>query len=119
MGYDAGGHVEVPIFPTAQFIQWCYENQDHVRLVDEQHRLLSLPEPAVLREWTLRAKGGGFEWILADGPRPARPQWVLDFWWTDRPELTQELLTLTSSGCMTTQSVLDALPEPEVPEDAL
>lgn len=116
--YDIEEPVEVPLLEATGFLAWVYANQPQVQITDEQHRLLPLPPPERMLDLVHAAEAAGFQWLLADGPRQQRPTWVLDLWWVDRPEVSQNYLGLVSTGCLALRDLRRLLEDADSGSDA-
>lgn len=92
-----GQMLAVPEIAASDLLPWMYQNRNQVFLSGQDYQLLQLPESSVLDEVLARAEAEGYHWILLDGPREARPYWLLDPWWVEQPEMKERLLQITQA----------------------
>jgi hypothetical protein len=111
-GHEVKSHAEpqeVPLLDADRLVPWIYGGSAAVQVVAEGHRYVDLPGAAQLAQLLAVAQTGGYEWVLLDGPRAMRATWVLDPWWTERPELSEKIIKDTNAGCVPCDRLLAAL----------
>jgi hypothetical protein len=99
----------VPQVQAAELLQWLYQNSPQIRINGPAYQVLLLPELPVLDELLAAAQERGCEWVLLDGPRQQRPNWMMDPWWSDQPEMPGRLIELTQSRCVQITSLRQAI----------
>lgn len=93
-------YVDVPLLEAPTVCAWMFAHPEQVRLPNAQHEHLPLPGPDGLLDLVHGAENQGFGWLLLDGPRQSRPYWLLDLYWTERPECSQEIVHLARLGSL-------------------
>ncbi len=100
---------DVPEASPAEFAAWLLARAEPVMIASEAHLLNPLPDLDGLLDLLYRCVDSGREWLLADGPRERRPSWALDPWWSERPEMTAEMIAATRSCCVALPDLIAAL----------
>lgn len=100
--------VDVPEIAAERIGGWLYADAraEPVLVAMTAVRLAELPGREQLLELLAVAQQGGHEWVLLDGPRPSRPEWVLDPWWSERPQMTEALIDIAKARCVSASDLL-------------
>lgn len=93
---------------AAALVRWCYGGAE-IRINGPEHQPMPLPDRAAFVALLDLVAGQDGRWVLADGPRPARPYWLLDPWWHDRPEMPAGLAQTIQAGCVSVADLRAAL----------
>ena len=100
---------EAPLLEPDRLVAWLYGSETVVQVALEGHRYANLPGPRQFAELLAMAQDSGFDWVLMDGPRQMRRSWLLDPWWSERPELSPKILRDTRAGCLASADLRAAL----------
>jgi len=99
----------VPQVQGPELLAWLYQNSQQIRVNGPAYQVLLLPEVQVLDELLGLAQERGCEWVLLDGPRQQRPNWMMDPWWAEQPEMPGRLIEITQARCAQISSLRQAI----------
>lgn len=108
---DSGQLIFAPEIKASELVAWIYHPQTPVKVSGPSHQIMSLPEPRKLQALVQMALDQNYSWVLLDGPRAQRTDWMLDIWWEDRPEMPARLLEQTQARSLSLVDLLAAIDE--------
>lgn len=110
MTQHSGSLQPVPRVDADELAAWLYQSKGQIQVSGPAYQTVALPQPQVMVELLQAAADeGGSSWVLVDGPRPQRPFWLIDPWWSEEPEMSQVLIERTQSRCLPLQQLQQAL----------